>query len=137
MEFVANFIKDGTYWIAEIKELEVMTQGKTQKELIFMIQDLMQEMLFDQFEEKIECCISNKTKNSATLFIPDHYAIPLVLKRLRSIKGKTIKEISNICGFKSKNAYAQYEQGRRMPSIEQFSKFLEKMGGKLKIAVSF
>ena len=136
MEFTAKLTKDGPYFLAEVNELDAMTQGKTKKEAVFMVKDLIQEMLFDQFEKQIKCSVLNKEKDNITLFIPDHYAIPLVLKRLRSTKGKTIKEISDKCGFKSKNAYAQYEKGRRMPSIEQLGKLLETMEAKLKIAVS-
>lgn len=136
MEFTARIKKEGKFWLIQIKELDMMTQGMTRKEAIIMIKDLFQEMLYDQFELKLEISLLSEEKESATLFVPDQYAIPFVLKRLRALKGKTIQEISKLCGFKSINAYAQYEQGKRIPGIEQLEKFLEIMGAHLKMAVS-
>ena len=136
MEFTARIIKEGKFWLGEIKELELITQGRSRKEAVFMVKDLLNEMLFDQFGKKIIFEVLKEEKEALVISIKDLYAIPFVLKRLRTIKGRTIKEISKQCGFKSLNAYAQYEQGKRIPGLLQFEKLLEIMGVHLKIAVS-
>ena len=134
MEFKTSVTKEGGHYLAEVSELNALTQGVTKKGAVFMLKDLLGEMLFDHFENKIEVK-SKVLGEEIILIIPDHYAFPLILKRLRAVKGKTIQEISDLCGFKSKNSYAQYEQGRRMPGIEQLAKLLEVMGAQLKISL--
>ena len=134
MEFKVTITKEGAHWMTEVRELSALTQGATKKEAFFMMKDLLGEMLFDHFEKKIGVKSKTDSQGNSVFIISDQYALPLILKRLRSVKGKTIQEVSDLCGFKSKNSYAQYEQGRRMPGIEQFIKLLEVMGAELRIS---
>ena len=133
MEFKPTFTKSGTYYLAEIREIDAMTQGRTKKEADLMVKDLLETMFLAYFDEKIEVKTKIDRSGDLILIAEDHFAIPLILRRLRSMSNKTIEEISQTCGFKSKNAYAQYEQGRRMPGIEQFIKLLAAMGAELRI----
>lgn len=134
MEFVAKLLKEKQYWVVELDEFGgPLTQGRTKNEAVFMLQDLFQEMIFDQLNKKIKLDEPRLINNEILLSVPDQYAVPLLLHELRYARGQTIEDVSHLCGFKSKNAYAQYEKGRRMPSIEQFSKLLEVLGAKLKV----
>jgi predicted RNase H-like HicB family nuclease len=133
MEFKPIFTKSDKYYLAEIKEIDAMTQGFSKKEAMIMAQDLLETMFIGYFGKKVEVKSKIDKQGNLILIAEDRYAIPLILRRLRSANNKTIEEISQDCGFKSKNAYAQYEQGRRMPGIEQFAKLLEAMGAKLQI----
>jgi hypothetical protein len=133
MEFKPIFIKDGNWYLPEIKEIDAMTQGRTKKEAELMVKDLLETMVLGCLDKKVKVKTKKDQSGDLLLILEDRYAIPLILHRLRSMSNKTIEEISQDCGFKSKNAYAQYEQGRRMPGIEQFAKLLKAMGAKLQI----
>ncbi|MFH0838183.1 MAG: helix-turn-helix transcriptional regulator [Patescibacteria group bacterium] len=133
MEFKPTFIKDGPYYLAEIKEIDAMTQGRTKKEAELMVKDLLETMFLAYFDEKIKVKTATDQLGDLILIAEDRLAIPLILRCLRTASQKTIEEVSHACGFKSKNAYAQYEQGRRMPGIEQFSKLLEILGAQLRV----
>jgi hypothetical protein len=47
-----------------------------------------------------------------------------VLQRLRQSSGKSLSEVAQAMGRASKNAYARYEQGRAVPTIEMFDHLL-------------
>ena len=40
MKFQGKAFKSGKFWLAEIPFLELMTQGRTKKELLLMVEDL-------------------------------------------------------------------------------------------------
>ena len=135
MKFIANLIKDDGFWLVNLDEFGgLITQGKTKKEAIFMLQDWVQLMVDEYFNANITITTLDIIGNDIHFFVPDKYAIPLVLLMLRMGQGKTIEEITKLCGFKSKNAYAQYEKGRRMPGVEQLSRLLNALGAKLTIS---
>lgn len=133
MEFKPTFTKDGAYYLVEIKEFDAMTQGRSKSEAELMIKDWLKGMIDAHFGVKISIKEKKDKNGHMIVIVPDKYAVPFMLYRLRIYNNKTIQEITQACGFKSKNAYAQYEQGRRMPGIEQFAKLLEAMGAKLQI----
>ena len=41
MKFQGKALKDGKFWLADIPFLELMTQGRTKKELLLMVEDLI------------------------------------------------------------------------------------------------
>ena len=47
-----------------------------------------------------------------------------LLRRRRMIQGLTLKEVAERLGARSLNAYARYEQGRAVPTIETFNRLL-------------
>ncbi len=46
--------KDGKFWLVEVPALDAMTQGKTRKEALSMIEDLVFEMVQLYFKDEIE-----------------------------------------------------------------------------------
>ena len=133
MEFKPTIRRSKKFWLAEIREIDAATQGISKKEVELMAQDLLKGMIDAYFEKDVEIKMRKDDKDQLVLTAPDEYAIPLILRRLRIANQITIEEITHACGFKSKNAYAQYEQGRRMPGIQQFSRLLEILGAQLRI----
>lgn len=45
---------DSSWWLVEISFLDVMTQGKTRKEALEMIQDAVKELLKDSYEDLLD-----------------------------------------------------------------------------------
>jgi predicted transcriptional regulator len=50
--------------------------------------------------------------------------VALLLRRQRELHGLTLTEVAARLGQRSKNAYARYEQGRAMPSVEKLEELL-------------
>lgn len=47
--------------------------------------------------------------------------IGLLLKRKREISGLSLAQVAKRMGMSSRNAYARYEQGTAMPTIEKLN----------------
>jgi len=56
--------------------------------------------------------------------------LALILRRLRATSGLKIMDIAKRLGSASPNSYAQYEQGKTMPSLEKLSEILEAINPK-------
>lgn len=54
MEIQGKVWKDGKFWLIEVPTLDAMTQGRTRKEALFMIEDLVLEMTKCYFGNNIE-----------------------------------------------------------------------------------
>ena len=54
MEMEGKIWKDGKFWLVEVPALDAMTQGKTRKEALSMIEDLVFEMVQLYFKDEIE-----------------------------------------------------------------------------------
>ncbi len=50
--------------------------------------------------------------------------VGLLLKRKRQLNNLTIQQVAERLGSKSKNAYARYEQGKILPSIDKLEDLL-------------
>jgi predicted transcriptional regulator len=59
--------------------------------------------------------------------------IALLLRRQRERHGLTLNEAAERLGQRSRNAYARYEQGRAMPSVEKLEQLLKAIAPDQKI----
>jgi len=55
--------------------------------------------------------------------------IGLVLKRQREASGLSLADVAELLGAKSRNAYARYEQGQSVPSVEKLNELLQIVSG--------
>jgi predicted RNase H-like HicB family nuclease len=129
MEFEGKVWKDGKYWLVEIPILDVMTQGKSKKDALRMIEDAITGLIECYFEQKVtkglvvkaiayEGDIIGITANDTKLLM----ALSLIKQREKS--QSTVREVSQRMGSKSPNAYAQYEKGIVSVSLEKYEKLL-------------
>ena len=120
---------DSSWWLVEISFLDVMTQGKTRKEALEMIQDAVMELVKDSYADLID----NRFHVTVHLYedgiigmaASDEkilYALGLKRQRLRS--GSSIRDVSRRLKSKSPNAYARYERARAWPSLEKYAELL-------------
>ena len=63
--------------------------------------------------------------------------LALLLRRQRERQGMTLSEAAERLGQTSKNAYARYEQGRAMPSVEKLEQLLKAIAPDQKIVWRF
>jgi len=114
--------KEGRHWLAEVPLLDALTQGRTRAEALRMLVDLVGTM-------------ADKGGFSAQVFPGDGGELELgtpdvatlvavMLRRQREKHGLSLSEVALRLGARSKTAYARYEQGRSVPSVEKLFELL-------------
>jgi len=123
--------KEGSWWVAYSDILDVSSQGKTKSKAKKMLVDAINELSYSQFNNNLKLAEKAFEKGNIFFISTDtKYLYPFALAQLRAKYAKTQQEVADELGFNSKNAYAQYEQGKRKPSEEQFQQFLAIIAGK-------
>ena len=134
MKFQGKAFKNGKFWLADIPFLELMTQGRTKKELLLMVEDL-----FVTLADKKGFEVYVKSSRDGVLEIGSNdnkVMIGLLLKRQRQLNNLTVQEMAERLGSSSKNAYARYEQGKSLPSIDKLQKLLSATGSVSDVVIS-
>lgn len=131
MELEGKIWKDSksSWWFIEISFLDVMTQGKSKKHALQMINDAVMELLKDSYMESLD----KHFYLTVTLYengvigmgaSDDTLLFALGLKRQRLRSGSTIRDASKRLKSKSPNAYARYERAQARPSFEKYAELL-------------
>ena len=103
--------------------LDAMTQGRTRKEAVVMVIDLVETL-------------ANRPGFAVQVHVGKHGAfevsamdtrglLSLVLRRQRESKGLSLAEAAARLGAKSRNAYARYERGTSMPTLDKLTELLQ------------
>lgn len=121
--------KDGKFWLIEIPALDVLSQGKTRKDTLLMVENLILEMMKTYFEDEISkdfiVTVIDYKKNVIGITTNNNrLLLALSLIRQREKSGSTIREASKRLGSKSPNAYAQYERGKINISVDKYEELL-------------
>ena len=129
MEIEGKIWKDGKFWLVEVPALDAMTQGKTRKEALAMVEDLVLEMTKNYFEDEagkdFSVTIIDYKKDVIGVTASDNRLfLALSLRRQREKSGSTVREASQRLGSKSPNAYAQYERGKTSISVDKYEALL-------------
>lgn len=131
MELEGKVWKDpeSSWWFIEISFLDVMTQGKTRKNALEMIEDAVMELLKDSYGDRLvkqfRLTVSLYEEGVIGMGASDEnllFALGLKRQRLRS--GSTIRDVSKRLKSKSPNAYARYENAQARPSFEKYAQLL-------------
>lgn len=123
MRFEGRLVRDGRYWLAEIPLLDGMTQGRSRKEALAMAADWLETMIGrDGFHAEAhprganEFEISGNDAAAMTAFL---------LRRRRQASGASLRQVAERLGASSRNAYARYERGEAVPSMEKLDALLK------------
>lgn len=135
VKFEGRVFKEGRYWPVHIPALDIYTQGKSKKGAYDMIKDAV-EMCVDRKHFRAEVIpLQNDTFILKSKRIEDDkYLVALMLKNQRAKHGLSISEVAKRLGI-SKNAYAQYEQARSIPSITKVEEFIHAMSGQVHVVL--
>jgi hypothetical protein len=123
MRFPGRIRKDGAYWLVEIPAFDAMTQGRSKREAYAMAKDLLETMarirgfrvtVFPTGRDSFEI-----SANRVAILLA------VLLRRQRERRGLTLAEAAERMGQRSKNAYARYEQGKTMPTVEKLEELLK------------
>ena len=122
MRFAGRVYKDGKFWLAEVPILDAMTQGRTRPEAFEMVADLL-ESLVDrpEFTVQVHPGEDDHFEVSSADMRP---LISLLLRRQRERNGLSLADAAARLGAKSCNAYARYERGISLPTVEKFDALL-------------
>ena len=123
MRFEGNVTRDGRFWLAEIPMLEAATQGRTKAEALEMIGDWLETMVNSKgFRARVhptgkyefEVAGSNAAAMTA-----------LLLRRRREASGASLRDVAERLGASSRNAYARYERGDAVPTLDKLDALLK------------
>jgi len=122
MRFSGKVYKDDKFWLVEVPMLDVMTQGRTRNEALAMVEDLLESLVARPGFSVTTRCKNEDLEVSSS---DPHALICLFLRRQRERSGLTLSEVAEKLGAKSRNAYARYEQGTSMPSLDKLTELYQ------------
>lgn len=122
MRFAGNVAKEGKWWAIEVPDLGAFSQGKTKREAYMMIRDAVESMI-DKPGFRLDVHPGQSgyfevgSSDDATL-------VAFFLKQQRGLSGKTLEQVVRNLGQTSVNAYARYEQGASVPTVDKLARLL-------------
>jgi hypothetical protein len=137
MMIAGRIWKDGSWWLAESQIADVMTQGKTRTEAAAMLADAV-ESLVDRRGFRVTVRDAPSAGDGGVMLDASDPAalIALVLRRQRQVSGLSLADVADKLGQASKTAYARYEQGDVMPSMEKFEELLHAVSPRAAVVIS-
>ena len=136
MMIAGRIWKDGSWWLAESEIADVITQGKTRTEAAAMLADAI-ESLVDRSSFRVTVRDAPSAGDGGvTVEANDPAAlVALVLRRQRQASGLSLADVVEKLGQTSKTAYARYEQGDVMPSMEKFEELLRAVSPRAAVVI--
>lgn len=124
MRFEGRVWKDkgSKYWLAEVPLLDIMTQGTSKKNAYAMISDAVNALV-----DKKGFSVDVRPSSGELFTVGANQETPfiaLMLKRQREANRLTLQEVAHRLGQKSANAYARYEQGKSVPTVEKLNQLM-------------
>ena len=122
MRFNGNVFRNGKYWAIEVPMLGITTQGLTKRDAFEMIADAIETLV-----NKVGFTIDVFPGKGSHFEIgsSDQAALcAFLLRQQRRKQGLTLDEVTKRLGVTSHTAYARYEQGKAVPSIQKFYELL-------------
>jgi len=123
MRFEGKLVRDGRFWLAEIPLLEAMTQGRTRKEALHMIGDWLETMV-----NRVGFHADVHPRGAGAFEVSGSNAgamIALLLRRRREASGSSLRDVATRLGASSRNAYARYERGEVVPTLDKLDALLK------------
>jgi predicted RNase H-like HicB family nuclease len=123
MRLHGRVYKDGKFWLAEVPLLDAMTQGRTRKDALAMVADLLETL-----ENRPDFTVHihpGKHEAFEVSAADTRGLMSLVLRRQRERSGLSLAEAAVRLGAKSRNAYARYERGASVPTLDKLTELLQ------------
>ena len=123
MRFEGTLVRDGRFWLAEIPLLNGLTRGRTRKEALEMAADWLETMID---REGFRATVHPQGARDFEISGSDAAAMTaLLLRRRRQASGASLRQVAERLGASSRNAYARYERGDAVPSMEKLDALLK------------
>jgi DNA-binding XRE family transcriptional regulator len=122
MRLAGRIWKDGKFWLAEVPMLDALTQGRSRPQAFRMMADLVETMAD---KKGLRVAIFPGARGAFEIGSDDAAAlVAVMLRRQREKHGLSLSEVARRLGSRSKTAYARYEQGRSVPTVEKLFELL-------------
>jgi DNA-binding XRE family transcriptional regulator len=121
------------YWLAEVRELDLVTQGTSRRDAVAMLADAVESLAVEALAGRAPFRVQIVLAKDGRCTIgssDDTRLIALMLRRLRGREGLSVREVAERLGSKSPNAYSQYESGRVAPSLDTLTKLVAALNPK-------
>ena len=123
MRLFGRLHRDGDYWLVEVPMLDAMTQGHSKAEALAMAKDLVETLAN---RPGFSVAVHPGKKDDFEISSTDvRSMVGLLLRRQRERSGLSLAQAADRLGVKSRNAYARYEQGTSVPTVEKLNQLLE------------
>lgn len=123
MRFEGRVVREGRFWLAEVPLLDAITQGKTRSEALEMIADWVETMIN---RRGFHAQVHPRGKHEFEISGSDVAALTaLLLRRRREASGASLRDVAERLGATSRNAYARYERGDVVPTVEKLDALLK------------
>jgi predicted RNase H-like HicB family nuclease/DNA-binding XRE family transcriptional regulator len=133
MRFAGRVYKHGKFWLAEVPLFDAMTQGRTRREALEMIADWFTSIVEEpSFDVQV---ISGAGEHIEITSADLPALIRLLLRRRREGSGLSLAQVAQRLGVQSRNAYARYEQGQSVPSLEKLNALLQAVSPETELVV--
>ena len=123
MRFEGRLVRDGRWWLAEVPILRALTQGRTRKEALEMIADWLETMVDRQ--DFVATVYPRGPRDFEIAGSDAAGMIALLLRRRRETAGTSLRDLALRLGSSSRNAYARYERGDAVPTVEKLDALLK------------
>jgi helix-turn-helix protein len=133
MRFRGKLQRDGRHWLAEVPAFDAITQGRTRGEALDMIADWFASMA-GQSPRSVRV-VNVCSADFEIAAIDTRAMISLLLRRQRQKSGLSLAAVAERLGAKSRNAYARYEQGATVPTVEKLAELLHAIAPDCEILV--
>ncbi len=135
MRFEGKVYNDGNFWLAEIPLLDLMTQGRTKKEALQMVVDLLKTAVNKKgFRVIMSPTPENRFEISGN---DDKVLIALLLQRQRQKHGLSLRQAAARLSSRSPEAFARYEKGRSTPTLEKLVELLKAIDPRGELVLSW
>ncbi len=127
MRIEGTLSRDGKFWLADIPVLDAATQGRTRKEALRMVADLVETLADSEgFSVVVHTGAAPDVFNVSSS--DDAVMVALVLRRQRQRAGLSLAGAAERLGMTSRNAYARYERGEASPTVNKLSELFRAAG---------
>ena len=128
MRLSGNVYEYGKFWLVEVPLLDAMTQGHTKREALEMAKDLVESLAN---RPGFSAAVHPGSKGDFEVSSTDvRGMIGLVLRRQRERSGLSLAQAAQRLGVKSRNAYARYERGTSVPTVEKLGQLIKAVSEK-------
>jgi predicted RNase H-like HicB family nuclease len=133
MRFQGHVRKDGKHWLAEVPLFDAVTQGRTRSQALDMLADWFETMVA---RSNFAVVVHQTSGDAFEVDGSDSRAmISLLLRRQRHKSGLSLAQVAARLGARSRNAYARYERGSAVPTVEKLEELLKAVAPKREIVV--
>jgi hypothetical protein len=122
MRFAGRVFEVGQFWAIEVPILDVASQGSTREEAFEMIVDAVESLVDKEgFLARVYPGNGDYFELGAN---DQNLLVAFLLRRARMRSRLSLLDVAKRLGSRSVNAYARYEQGKCMPTVDKLSQLL-------------